>query len=50
MESTVQKWGNSLGVRIPKIFANHLALEDGSLIKLFKRKIGLLFILISKNH
>ncbi len=30
MESTIQKWGNSLGIRIPKLFAKELELNDGS--------------------
>lgn len=30
MESTIQKWGNSLGIRIPKLFAKQLELNDGS--------------------
>ncbi|MGH2792705.1 MAG: AbrB/MazE/SpoVT family DNA-binding domain-containing protein [Actinomycetota bacterium] len=30
MESRVQKWGNSLGLRIPKSFAEEVEVEDGS--------------------
>jgi len=30
MESHVQKWGNSLGIRIPKQLANQLHLYPGS--------------------
>lgn len=30
MQSQVKKWGNSLGVRVPKKFANKLNLKDGS--------------------
>jgi len=29
MASTVQKWGNSLGVRIPKAIASQVNLADG---------------------
>lgn len=29
MEVFVKKWGNSLGIRIPKIIANDLSLKDG---------------------
>lgn len=29
MEVSVKKWGNSLGIRIPKIIANDLSLKDG---------------------
>ncbi len=27
---TIQKWGNSLGVRLPKAFVDQLGLQDGS--------------------
>ena len=30
MEIVVKKWGNSLGVRIPRIIAKDLNLKDGS--------------------
>ena len=30
MEATVQKWGNSLGLRIPKAFAAELGVEAGT--------------------
>lgn len=30
MRSHVQKWGNSLGLRVPKAFADGLGLVDGS--------------------
>ncbi len=33
MESTIQKWGNSLGIRIPKLFAKQLDLDDGSQVE-----------------
>ena len=33
MESTIQKWGNSLGIRIPKLFAKQLELNDGSQVE-----------------
>ncbi|MBN1925290.1 MAG: AbrB/MazE/SpoVT family DNA-binding domain-containing protein [Prolixibacteraceae bacterium] len=32
MESTVKKWGNSLGFRIPKSFANQAGVKEGSLV------------------
>ncbi|TGL35479.1 AbrB/MazE/SpoVT family DNA-binding domain-containing protein [Leptospira koniambonensis] len=34
MESIIQKWGNSLGIRIPKAMANELELNDGSHVEL----------------
>jgi len=30
MQSQIKKWGNSLGIRVPKKFANKLNLKDGS--------------------
>jgi len=30
MKSKVQKWGNSLAVRIPKVFADEAGLEENS--------------------
>lgn len=34
MESRVQKWGNSLAVRIPKVFAEEAGLEENSEVDL----------------
>ncbi|HEX8463985.1 MAG TPA: AbrB/MazE/SpoVT family DNA-binding domain-containing protein [Abditibacterium sp.] len=34
MEQTVQKWGNSLAVRIPKALARELELRSGSEVEL----------------
>lgn len=36
MKATIQKWGNSLGVRIPKIIAEDLMLENGSEVELIE--------------
>lgn len=33
MESPIQKWGNSLGIRIPKLFAKQLNLNDGGQVE-----------------
>jgi antitoxin MazE len=30
MQTVVQKWGNSLGIRIPKAFVQELELKNGS--------------------
>ena len=32
MVTKVQKWGNSLGLRIPKAYADEARVEDGSLV------------------
>jgi antitoxin MazE len=34
MRATVQKWGNSLGIRIPKALAQEVALETNSEVDL----------------
>lgn len=34
MQAQIQKWGNSLAVRIPKAFADEIGLEADSLIEL----------------
>ena len=36
MKATIQRWGNSLGIRIPKIIAQDLMLENGSEVELFE--------------
>jgi antitoxin MazE len=30
METKIQKWGNSLAIRLPKAFANQIRIENGS--------------------
>ncbi|HEY5541152.1 MAG TPA: AbrB/MazE/SpoVT family DNA-binding domain-containing protein [Coriobacteriia bacterium] len=42
MKSKVQRWGNSLAVRIPKSFAEEVGLTDESPIELRLAKGGLL--------
>jgi antitoxin MazE len=34
MRSKIQKWGNSLGLRIPKSFAEEVRVEAGSTVEL----------------
>lgn len=41
MQSKVQKWGNSLAVRIPKIFAEEVGLADDTPIELRLERGGL---------
>jgi len=36
MKATVQKWGNSLGVRIPSYMAKDLSLENGSSVEIIE--------------
>jgi antitoxin MazE len=34
MEATIKKWGNSLGIRIPKSFSAQAKISDGSKIEI----------------
>jgi antitoxin MazE len=38
MTTTIQKWGNSLAVRIPKALARDIQLENGSVVNLAVRE------------
>jgi len=40
----VQKWGNSLGLRIPKAFAEEAAVEAGSTVELTLDSTGQLIV------
>jgi antitoxin MazE len=35
METVVQKWGNSLGIRIPNLFVKEYALKNGAKVEIF---------------
>ncbi len=62
METIVRKWGNSLGVRIPKYIIKELSLKDGAsvdiddkegqiiIIPRHKRDLGELLKKISKTN
>ncbi len=43
MQTRVQKWGNSLGIRIPKALAERTGLASGSTVE-FEMKDGLIVI------
>ncbi|MBP8252600.1 MAG: AbrB/MazE/SpoVT family DNA-binding domain-containing protein [Herpetosiphon sp.] len=34
METSIQKWGNSLAIRIPKAFADALGISDNGMVNL----------------
>lgn len=38
METTIQKWGNSLGVRLPKQVVKKLALQEGTRVEVREEK------------
>ena len=42
MDVTVSKWGNSLGIRIPKSISEDLRLREGSSLSLEPRRNGYL--------
>ena len=36
MKTTIQKWGNSLGIRIPSVMAKSMMLENGSQVEILE--------------
>lgn len=38
MQTSVQKWGNSLGLRIPSVYAKELNLLDGSIVDIQRKE------------
>jgi antitoxin MazE len=44
METVVQKWGNSLGIRIPAVFAREFNLVNGSSVEIKEEKGKLVII------
>ncbi|ROL62444.1 AbrB/MazE/SpoVT family DNA-binding domain-containing protein [Bacteroidetes/Chlorobi group bacterium ChocPot_Mid] len=49
METISKKWGNSLGIRLPKVMAEHLNINDGSLLELRLEKDYIKIIPIKKQ-
>ena len=49
MEATIQKWGNSLGVRLPKPVAHDLGLSEHSRVRLTLQDGGLLIEPIERS-
>jgi antitoxin MazE len=48
METSIQKWGNSLGVRLPLTLANKKALKAGSRVVVIETKTGLAIEIVKK--
>lgn len=44
MKTKVQRWGNSMGVRIPKVFAQEAKLQDGDVVDVRLRKGQLVIV------
>ena len=50
MHAVIQKWGNSLAVRIPKSFANQTKISNGSEVDLSIKKDKLIIVPIKKEE
>jgi antitoxin MazE len=44
MEVTIQKWGNSLAIRIPVSYAKDISLQQGTSVDLIKKKGKLVIV------
>jgi len=44
MQTVVQKWGNSLGIRIPSIYAKELNLKNGSYVEILEEKGNIIIV------
>lgn len=49
MQTVVQKWGNSLGIRIPALYTKDLELKNGSAVDISEEG-GKLVIVPKKNN
>ena len=50
MEATVQKWGNSLGIRIPNLIARELSLRNGSIVDINDHGNEIIIKPVKKNR
>ncbi len=48
MQTVVQKWGNSLGIRIPALYTKDLELKNGSTVDISEEE-GKLVIIPKRN-
>ncbi len=48
MQTVVQKWGNSLGIRIPSLYAKDFELKNGSAVEICEEE-GRLVIIPKRN-
>ena len=49
METTIQKWGNSLAVRLPKAITEKLTLRQGSRVQMRERTQGIFISPVPKQ-
>lgn len=50
METNIQKWGNSLGVRLPKSIADSQSLKEGSRVLITETETGVAIQVIKKKY
>lgn len=50
METKIQKWGNSLALRLPRAFASQTGIENGSEVQLQVEKGKIIIIPLNKNE
>jgi len=50
METNIQKWGNSLGVRLPKSIADNKSLKAGSRVVVTETKTGIAIEVVKKKR
>lgn len=50
METNIQKWGNSLGVRLPKSIAISQSLKAGSRVVVTETKTGIAIEVVKKKR
>lgn len=50
METRIQKWGNSLGVRLPKKMAENKSLRAGSRVVVRETNDGLVIVIAKKGR
>ena len=48
MQTVVQKWGNSLGIRIPAIYAREFELKNGSAVDIIEDQGRL--VIVPQKH
>lgn len=44
MQTVIQKWGNSLGVRIPALYAREFDLKNGSAVEILEEEGRLVIV------
>lgn len=50
MQTTVQKWGNSLAIRIPKSFASETKINNGTVVDLLIKNNQIIITPITKEE